>query len=601
MQKKYQNTLNQLPHYLKSYVVEQNYEKYTPRDQAVWRFIMKNSQEFFSQFAHPIYLHGLQKTGVPLDKIPRVDEMNELLSEFGWGAVCVSGFIPPLVFLEFQSKKILPIAADMRSLEHIAYTPAPDIVHEAAGHAPIIADPDYRNYLTEYAQVARKAIFSKEDVRLYEAIRALSDTKENPDSTPDEIIEAERKLTLATQAVSWVSEAAKVARMYWWTVEYGMIGSVSKPLIYGAGLLSSLGESRLCLSDKVKKVPFDIKCVEQSYDITEPQPQLFVADSFASLTQALRELEDQLAFKKGGINGLLVAEKAQTVTTTLLDSGISISGIVEQHSLFASNLSFIRWQGPVQLCLADREIKGQGTSRHAHGFSCPLGRWTEHSDRDPWTFTKTELTAWGYVEGKPQTIDWISGFHLSGIIKHMLFDDKTKCLLLITWDQCQLQAGDQIYYQPSWGEYDLIFGKDVESVFSGPGDWEKFGEYDFGRASSSPARTSPYSEQEKRLFALYAEIRTLRGQGFGHSTLPILQSVLTELAKHFADEWLLGVEVYELFSQGIQKKLNHAECAAAIDTLCAGVLNMDKYPKDLQTYIKMGMVLASSDSVENHV
>ena len=76
--------------------------------------------------------------------------MNRILKEIGWAAVAVDGFIPPNAFMEFQAYKVLVIASDIRQLENIEYTPAPDIIHEAAGHAPIIANPDYAEYLTTF-------------------------------------------------------------------------------------------------------------------------------------------------------------------------------------------------------------------------------------------------------------------------------------------------------------------------------------------------------------------------------------------------------------------------------------------------------------------
>ena len=105
------------------------------------------------------------------------------MASFGWGAATIQGFIPPWAFLEFQSRKILPIATDMRQINHIAYTPAPDIVHEAAGHAPILCDNDYSEYLSDYAKIGLKAIYSSEDSKLFNAIRLLSDIKEKHGST----------------------------------------------------------------------------------------------------------------------------------------------------------------------------------------------------------------------------------------------------------------------------------------------------------------------------------------------------------------------------------------------------------------------------------
>src|SRR5690554_3441615 len=130
--------LQTIPSHLHKYIVEQNYDNYTWEDQEVWRFIMHQLKSFLSVHAHSAYVDGLEKTGISTESIPHISEMDQKLKEYGWRAVPVSGFIPPAAFMEFQAHGILPIACDMRSVEHILYTPAPDIVHEAAGHAPIL-------------------------------------------------------------------------------------------------------------------------------------------------------------------------------------------------------------------------------------------------------------------------------------------------------------------------------------------------------------------------------------------------------------------------------------------------------------------------------
>src|SRR2546430_11571880 len=88
---------------------------------------------------------ALPISGISFERIPRIEEMNDILGKIGWGAVAVDGFIPPAAFMEFQAYKVLVIACDMRQIHHIEYTPAPDIVHEAAGHAPIIVDRDRKS------------------------------------------------------------------------------------------------------------------------------------------------------------------------------------------------------------------------------------------------------------------------------------------------------------------------------------------------------------------------------------------------------------------------------------------------------------------------
>ena len=96
--------------------------------------------------------------------------MNRILQKVGWAAVCVDGFIPPKAFMEFQAHRVLVIAADIRQINHIEYTPAPDILHEAAGHAPIIPDETYSEYLQLFGDIGSKAFSSSTDLELFESI-----------------------------------------------------------------------------------------------------------------------------------------------------------------------------------------------------------------------------------------------------------------------------------------------------------------------------------------------------------------------------------------------------------------------------------------------
>ena len=219
------------------------------------------------------------------------------MSKIGWGAVPVRGFIPPWAFMEFQALGILPIACDMRTSEHLTYTPAPDIVHESAGHSPIIINEEYAYYLKEYGRIASKAIFSENDQKIYYAIRKLSDIKEDRNASKQEISQAEEELRDAKSEEVEPSEATLLSRLHWWTVEYGLIGSLKNPKIYGAGLLSSVGESQNCLSSNVEKIPLTIDCVNYNYDITEQQPQLFVINDFSDLVKVLHEFEKSMAYK----------------------------------------------------------------------------------------------------------------------------------------------------------------------------------------------------------------------------------------------------------------------------------------------------------------
>jgi phenylalanine-4-hydroxylase len=173
-----------LPKHLLQFAVDQRYDDYTPVDHAVWRFIMRQNTYFLKEYAHKLYFQGLLETGISFDRIPRIDEMNEILGKIGWGAVAVDGFIPPAAFMEFQAYRVLVIACDMRQINHIEYTPAPGHRARAAGHAPIIVDREYADYLQRFGEVGAKAMSSKKDFELYEAIRHLSILKEQPNPDP---------------------------------------------------------------------------------------------------------------------------------------------------------------------------------------------------------------------------------------------------------------------------------------------------------------------------------------------------------------------------------------------------------------------------------
>jgi len=183
------DVLDRLPRHLLNLVIDQPYNQYTAQDHAVWRYVMRQNVRHLPAVAHHSYLDGLIRTGISIDRIPQMYGMNRILKEIGWAAVAVDGFIPPAAFMEFQAYHVLVIAADIRPVDQVLYTPAPDIIHEAAGHAPIIADGEYAAYLSDFGRAGSRAFSSVYDRQLYEAIRHLSILKADP-YTPFHAIEA---------------------------------------------------------------------------------------------------------------------------------------------------------------------------------------------------------------------------------------------------------------------------------------------------------------------------------------------------------------------------------------------------------------------------
>jgi phenylalanine-4-hydroxylase len=336
-----------VPAHLRRFVVQQDYSQYTPVDQAVWRFVLLQMHARLVETAHPAYREGLAATGISVERIPGIDEMNDKLARFGWSAVSVDGFIPPRAFQEFQASAILPIAADIRSRAHLAYTPAPDIIHEAAGHAPILPDPTFASYLRRIGDLGKKAFTLPEEDRVFRAVYTLSEVKENPAASSEEVTGAEAELRAALACASEPSEAALLSRLYWWTAEYGLVGRPDDYRLYGAGLLSSLGESHSCHAPTVRKLLLDERCVDVSYDITQPQPQLFVAPSFEALHDVLDRVARTLSFQTGGELALSRAMRSGELASIHFSSGASVMGVLRDAAPRLAEPTYLRLDGPV--------------------------------------------------------------------------------------------------------------------------------------------------------------------------------------------------------------------------------------------------------------
>src|SRR5213075_1800747 len=168
---------------------------------------------------------------------------------------------------------------------------------------------------------------SRKDFELYEAIRHLSILKELPNSDPKEVEEATREVENRFANLGEPSEMALLSRLHWWTVEYGLIGTLENPKIYGAGLLSSIGESVSCLEPAVKKIPYSIDAQTRAFDITTKQPQLFVCRDFQHLRGVLEEFANTMAFKVGGLEGVNKAIECQNSATCEYSSGLQVSGV----------------------------------------------------------------------------------------------------------------------------------------------------------------------------------------------------------------------------------------------------------------------------------
>ncbi len=530
----------QIPEQLRGYIVKQNYNEYTAENHSTWRCIMKQLKDFLSENAHPLYLKGLEETGITIDEIPNISDIDKKLQKLGWRAVPVSGFIPPAAFMEFQLNNILPIASAIRTVEHISYTPAPDIVHEAAGHAPFLIHPVFNSFLKKYAQVVRKAITNKQDFEQYSAIRKLSDTKEDPHSSPQKIEKAQEHLNQINSKLTSPSEASLLSRFIWWTSEYGLIGNMNKQKIYGAGLLSSVGEAKKCLGSEAKKIFLDKSCVEYSYDLTDYQPQLFVTPDFEHLHTVLEDLKKQCSFYRGGEHGLKQALKAETICTIELDTGLQISGVLNNYIQDSKeNTAFITLKGGCQLSYDDQQLKGHGVTEHANGYSSPLGVLKD-SQKSPDKMSLSELKRQYTKKTGEMELAFASGWTVRGKLLEGTL--KNNQLILLQFNDCHVYRGDTVYYKPEWGLFDLALGEKVRSVFGGPADRFAYGDLETFEVAHVPSYF--VTEEQKKIFDFYQEIKEVR-KSFNRQAA-VFEDLIEKYNNFFFKHWLAGVELLEL-------------------------------------------------------
>ncbi|MEB0262386.1 MULTISPECIES: aromatic amino acid hydroxylase [unclassified Mucilaginibacter] len=529
-----------LPRHLKQFIVDQHYGHYTPVDHAVWRYVMRQNYSYLKDVAYYPYIPGLQKAGLTIEKIPDLQDMNNALAKIGWGAVTVDGFIPPAAFMEYQAYRVLVIAADIRQLKHIEYTPAPDIIHESAGHAPIIADKDYHEYLSYFGSIGAKAMFSAQDFELYEAIRALSILKEMPDADEAEIKKADELVSWHQDNMGEPSEMALLSRLHWWTVEYGLIGTLQEPKIYGAGLLSSIGESASCMLDEVKKLPYTIDAVNYSYDITKTQPQLFVTPTFQNLIDVLEQFADTMSFRRGGAYGLQKAIDSKNTCTAVYSSGLQVSGTFTEFKADESgNPTFIKTTGEAALAVGNKQLKGHGKNYHQDGFSSPVGR-LKGFDKPLEDFTADDLKAAGIETGNEISLTFESGVTLSGKVSKISAESNK--IVLIKVEKCTvLGEKRRVLFDPSWGVYDMAVGEKITSVYCGAADKDAFLEIAY--KSSTGTHHLDYDHNTRELHKLYQQVRNRRHTG---GDLGFLGNVWRMLQKFHHGDWLCALEIMEL-------------------------------------------------------
>lgn len=226
-------------------VIEQPWDQYTPEDHATWATLFERLTALLPGRACDEFLAGVQLLQLSPKQIPRFSEANQVLkTATGWELIAVQGLLPDLSFFEHLANRRFPVTWWIRKPEEIDYISEPDLFHDFFGHVPLLVNPVFGDYLQAYGAGGVKAA--------------------------------------GQEALSYL------ARLYWYTVEFGLIQTPAGMRIYGAGILSSTGESIYSLqSEAPNRIAFDLlRVMRTRYRIDSFQQTYFVINSFQQLFAA---------------------------------------------------------------------------------------------------------------------------------------------------------------------------------------------------------------------------------------------------------------------------------------------------------------------------
>jgi phenylalanine-4-hydroxylase len=232
---------------LADHTIEQNWQAYTEDEHAVWRLLFERQQKLLKRRACREYLDGLQQLGVAAHGIPDFRRLSDILDRAtGWRIAPVPGLVPDDVFFAFLATRRFPSTCFIRRRDQLDYLQEPDVFHDIAGHVPMLMSPVFADYMQAYGEGGLKAVH--------------------------------------------LGHLTHLARLYWYTVEFGLIATDEGLRIYGSGILSSAGEAVYSLEDPhPHRLRFNLRRVMRTqYHIDRYQETYFVIDDFAQLFAATR-------------------------------------------------------------------------------------------------------------------------------------------------------------------------------------------------------------------------------------------------------------------------------------------------------------------------
>lgn len=231
---------------IESMVITQHWDRYSEEDHEVWRILFDKRMKQLETAASDVFLKGLAIINLNRNQVPDLREVNANLKPMtGWQSRGVPGYLPAKSFFAFLAQRQFPTTVSVRPKTSMDYLPEPDIIHDVFGHVPLHADPVFADFLQTYGQAALH--------------------------THDPV------------------HTERLARLFWFTVEFGLIREDGRLKLYGSGLISSEGEGHHSLeSPDVDRRPFNLeKVCNTSFEIDHYQPILYVLESFEQLRDAM--------------------------------------------------------------------------------------------------------------------------------------------------------------------------------------------------------------------------------------------------------------------------------------------------------------------------
>jgi phenylalanine-4-hydroxylase len=228
--------------------IDQHWAGYDAEAHDVWRILYERRMMTLRDTGSEVFLNGIDRIGLASDRVPSLTDVNRRLrTRTGWRAVGVGGFIPAAQFFRCLAQRKFPTTLKVRPRSQLDYLPEPDIFHDVFGHVPLHAEPVFADFLQRFGELGAAA------------------------RTED--------------------ETTALARLFWFTVEFGLIEEGEGPRVYGSGLISSHGDAANALGPNCDRRPFKLDAViAQPFEIDHFQEVLFVVPSFDSLYRAVEEL-----------------------------------------------------------------------------------------------------------------------------------------------------------------------------------------------------------------------------------------------------------------------------------------------------------------------